>query len=133
VAFVLDASVAIAWVVSSQATPYTRRIRVLAKRDPYHVPSIFAAEVTNVLVVLERRGILSEQASGAAAEVLGRLDPVVHDTRLGVAQLRILAKRFNLSAYDAIYLALAMDLHLPIACGDRPLRHALKPAGVKLA
>ena len=132
-AFVLDASVAIAWVVSSQATPYTRRIRLLAKREPYHVPAIFAAEVANVLVVLERRGILSEHASTAAAEVLGRLDPVVHETKVGVVPLRMLAKRFNLSAYDAIYIALATDLHLPVACGDRPLRHALRPAGIKLA
>jgi predicted nucleic acid-binding protein len=133
VAFVLDASVALAWVVSSQATPYTRRIRVLAKREPFHVPAIFPAEVTNVLVVLERRGILSEQASAAAAQVLGRLDPVIHEMGLDVLQLRLLAKRFALSAYDALYLALAMDLHLPIACGDRPLRDALRPAGVKLA
>ena len=132
-AFVLDASVAIAWVVSSQATSYTRRIRLLAKREPFHVPAIFAAEVTNVLIVLERRGILSEQASAAAAQVLGRLDPVIHEMSFDVSQLRLLAKRFALSAYDALYLALAMDLHLPIACGDRPLRGALRPAGVKLA
>jgi predicted nucleic acid-binding protein len=133
VAFVLDASVAIAWVVASQATPYTRRIRVRAKREPYHVPAIFAAEVANVLVVLERRGILSDRAAEAAASVLGRLDPVVHELGLGVAPLRALARQFSLSAYDATYLALAMELRLPIACGDRPLRAALRPAGVRQA
>jgi predicted nucleic acid-binding protein len=133
VAFVLDASVAIAWVVSSQATSYTRRIRLLAKREPFHVPIIFVAEVANVLLVLERRGILSAQAAVAAAEVLGRLDPVVHASYPGIAQLRALGRRFGLSAYDATYLALAMDLHLPVACGDRPLRDSLPRAGVKLA
>lgn len=132
-AFVLDASVAIAWVVSSQATAYTRRIRLLAKREPFHVPVIFVTEVANVLVVLERRGILSEQASAAAAEVLGRLDPIVHSTYPGVPQLRVLARRFGLSADDAVYLALAIDLRLPVACGDRPLRNALRGAGVRLA
>lgn len=132
-AFVLDASVAIAWVVSSQATPYTRRIRLRAKREPYHVPAIFAAEVANVLVVLERRGILTEHGSEAAADVLGRLDPVVHDLSLGISQLRAVAKRFSLTAYDATYLALGIELRLPIACGDRPLKAALRPAGVKLA
>ena len=132
-AFVLDASVAIAWVVSSQATPYTRRIRLRAKREPYHVPAIFTTEVANVLVVLERRGILTDRGAGAAADVLSRLDPVVHESGLGVSQLRALAKRFGLSAYDASYLALGLELRLPIACGDRPLRAALRPAGVKLA
>lgn len=131
-AFVLDASVAIAWVVA-QATPYTRRMRLRAKREPFHVPAIFAAEVANVLVVLERRGILTAQGAEAAADVLGRLDPVVHEIGLGIAQLRALAKRFDLSAYDATYLALGQELRMPIACGDRPLRAALRPAGVKLA
>jgi len=103
VVFVLDASVAIAWVVSSQATPYTRRIRIRAKREPYHVPAIFTAEVTNVLVVLERRGILTEAGSDAAAEVLSRLEPITHEIGLGIAQLRAMAKRFGLTAYDATY------------------------------
>jgi predicted nucleic acid-binding protein len=132
-AFVLDASVAIAWVVASQATSYTRRIRLRAKREPYHVPAIFAAEVANVLVVLERRGILTEQGSEAAADVLGRLEPVVHDLTLGISQLRAVARQFRLTAYDAIYLALGIELRLPIACGDRPLKAALRPAGIKLA
>jgi predicted nucleic acid-binding protein len=133
VAFVLDASVAIAWVVASQATPYTRRIRLRAKREPFHVPAIFPVEVTNVLVVLERRGILTEHGSQAAAEVLSRLDPVVHDLTLAISQLRAVAKRFALTAYDATYLALGIELRLPIACGDRPLKAALRPAGIKLA
>ncbi len=132
-AFVLDASVAIAWVVSSQATAYTRRIRIRAKREPYHVPAIFTAEVTNVLVVLERRGILTEAGSDAAADVLSRLEPITHEIGLGIAQLRAMAKRFGLTAYDATYLALALELRLPLACGDRPLKGALRPAGLKLA
>ena len=132
-AFVLDASVAIAWVVASQATAYTKRMRLRARREPYHVPMIFVAEVTNVIVVLERRGILNEHGAEAAAEVLGRLDPVVHASNLNLPELRRLAKRFGLTAYDACYLALALELRLPIACGDRPLKTALVAASVKLA
>ena len=132
-AFVLDASVAIAWVVPSQASAYTRRIRLRARREPYHVPVIFAVEVTHVLVVLERRGILNERGAEAAADVLGRLNPVVHPMNSGLSELRKLAKRFALSAYDACYLALALELRLPVACGDRPLKTALVAAGVKLA
>lgn len=132
-AFVLDASVAIAWVVSSQMTPYTRRMRLRAKREPYHVPAIFTTEVANVLIVLERRGILTDQGAAAAADVLTRLEPVMHERGLGVSELRSLARRFGLSAYDASYLALGLERRLPIVCGDRPLRAALRPVGVKLA
>ena len=132
-AFVLDASIAVAWVVPTQATPYTRSLGVRARREPYHVPSIFVAEVTNVLVTLQRRAILSETGAAAAADVLSRFAPIVHPITLNVIDLRRLANRYNLTAYDSTYLALAMELHLPIACGDRPLKAALKSAGVKLA
>ena len=132
-AFVLDASIAIAWVVPSQATAYTKRIRLRAMREPYHVPVIFAAEVTDVLVVLERRGILNEHGAEAAAEVLGRLNPIVHPLNLDLLELRRLAKRFGLTAYDACYLALALELRLPVACGDCLLKTALVAAGVKFA
>lgn len=132
-AFVLDASIAIAWVVPNQATAYTRRIRLRAKREPYHVPAIFAAEITNVLVVLERRRILTERGAEAAADVLSRLNPIVHEISLGILQLRNLANRFALTAYDASYLALALELRLPVACGDRPLKAALSRADVAIA
>lgn len=38
-AFVLDASVAIAWFVGKQATADTNRLRLKARRDPLHVPA----------------------------------------------------------------------------------------------
>jgi predicted nucleic acid-binding protein len=132
-AFVLDASIAIAWVVHSQGTTYAKRIRLRAMREPFHVPCIFLAEVANVLVVLERRGILTGAGADAAADVLSRLNPVVHQMNTGIAGLRNLAARFGLTAYDASYLALALELKFPVACGDRPLKAALKAASVKLA
>jgi len=133
VAFVLDASIAAAWVVPSQASDYARRLRRRARREPYHVPAIFIAEVTNMLVSLQRRGILGAHGAEAAANVLGRLDPAVHEANVDVAKLRELALRYDLSAYDASYLALALESQLPVACGDRPLKAALARAGVKLA
>ncbi len=40
-AFILDASVAIAWVVAKQANAYSRGIRLRAKREPYHAPALW--------------------------------------------------------------------------------------------
>jgi predicted nucleic acid-binding protein len=37
------------------------------------------------------------------------------------------------SAYDAAYLALALELRMPIACSDGALKSVLSKAGVKLA
>ena len=40
-AFVLDASVAIAWFIGKQATAYTNSVRQKAKREPLHVPALW--------------------------------------------------------------------------------------------
>jgi predicted nucleic acid-binding protein len=51
---------------------------------------------------------------------------------VGVADLRSLANRYGISAYDGLYLALALEQRLPVVCGDRPLKAALSRAGVRL-
>lgn len=132
-ALVLDASVAIAWFVRKQATSYTDRIRSMARREPLHVPAVWKLEVANALVMLERRGHVSDKAARTAAELLGDLVVTVHSDRLAVPELLELARTHDLSVYDASYLDLALSLRLPLACRDGPLQRALSGAGVRLA
>jgi predicted nucleic acid-binding protein len=132
-AFVLDASVALGWVVARQASAYGRRMRLRARREPYHAPALWRLEVVNALRSLERRRAISADAAAIAAGILERMQPVVHEASLPLPDLLRLARKFDLSAYDASYLALALELRLPIACSDGPLRAALAKAGVRLA
>ena len=132
-ALVLDASVAIAWFVRKQATSYTDRIRLIARREPLHVPAVWKLEVANALIMLERRGNVSDKAAKTAAELLGDLVVTVHPDRLAIAELLKFAGTYGLSAYDASYLDLALSLRLPLACRDGPLQRALSAAGVRLA
>ena len=132
-AFILDASVAVAWVVAKQATAYSRTIRLRAKREPYHAPALWRLEVVNAISALVRRGSLSTEAGRTAMDILDRLQPVIHESTPALTELFDLALRHNLTAYDASYLALARELKLPVACIDGKLRSALKSAGVKLA
>jgi predicted nucleic acid-binding protein len=133
VAFILDASVAIGWVVAAQATPYSRRLRLRAKREPYHAPTLWRLEVVNAIRSLTRRGAMSLEAGRTAVDILDRMQPVFHDTALPLPDLLDLARRYNLTSYDACYLALALELKLPLACSDGPLLAALKSAGIRLA
>jgi predicted nucleic acid-binding protein len=133
VAFVLDASVAVAWFVRKQATAYTDRVRARAKREPLHVPAVWPLEVSNALLVLQRRGNISGNAAKTAADLLGDLVVTVHQDRLTIPELLTFAAKYRLSAYDASYLDLALSLRLPLACRDGPLQHALSSAGVRLA
>lgn len=132
-AFVLDASIAVGWVVARQATPYGRTIRLRARREPFHAPSLWRPEVVNALRTLERRRAIAADAAEVAVDILERMRPVFHEAAASLAELLRLARKFDLSAGDASYLALALELRLPIACGDGPLRGALPRAGAKLA
>ena len=132
-AFVLDASVAVAWFVRKQATAYTDRVRAMAKREPLHVPSVWPLEVANALLVLQRRGNISEIAARTAADLLGSLVVTLHQDRLTIPELLAFAAKHRLSVYDASYLDVALALRLPLACRDGPLQRALPGAGVRLA
>jgi len=132
-AFVLDASVALGWVVGRQASAYGRRIRLRARREPYHAPALWRLEVVNAIRSLERRRALAPEAAATAIGILERMQPVVHETSLPLVDLLQLARRHDLTAYDAAYLALAIELKMPLACGDGALKSALPRAGVRLA
>ena len=132
-AFVLDASVAIAWFVGKQATAYTNRLRVKAKREPLHVPALWRLEVVNAVWALQRRGQIPERAADTAVNLLSSLVLTEHANERSMRETLALARRHSLSRYDVTYLALASDLRLPLACKDGPLRGALPAAGVKLA
>jgi predicted nucleic acid-binding protein len=132
-AFVLDASIAVGWVVARQASAYSRRLRLRARREPYHAPSLWRLETANALRSLERRRAISPDAADTAVDILERMQPVIHETAMPLADLLRLARKHDLSAYDAAYLALALELRMPLACADGPLRAALARAGVRPA
>jgi predicted nucleic acid-binding protein len=132
-AFVLDASIAVGWVVARQASPASRRLRLRARREPYHAPSLWRLETANALRSLERRRVISSDAADTAAGILERMQPVIHEAASSFTELIRLARKYDLSAYDATYLALALELRLPLACGDGPLKLALGRAGVRPA
>lgn len=132
-AFVLDASIALGWVVGRQASAYGRRIRLRARREPYHAPALWRLEVANALRSLERRRAIAAEAAATAVGILERMQPVIHETGVALADLLQLARRYDLTAYDAAYLALAIELRMPLACGDGALKAALPRAGVRPA
>jgi len=53
------------------------------------------------------------------------------DRRRVFEQTRVLARRWNLSAYDAHYLELAIRYGIPLATLDEGLRRAAKEEGVR--
>lgn len=134
-AFVADASIAIAWVHPSQATPETAKmLDAIAEGATVEVPALWPLEVANALTVLRRRRKLTEGEREAGLGWLRGL-PVRIDheaASLAFSRLSELAATYNLSVYDAAYLELAQRRKLVLGCKDGPLRKAAARAGVNV-
>ncbi len=129
---VLDASMALSFVLDDEFTPLSERVLRDVASDGALVPCLWDIEVLNGLRSAERRGRISPASLTTAIHGLSGL-PIDRDARAadGV-RVTDVAREFALSAYDAAYLALAMDTNLPLASLDAGLRDAAARAGVAL-
>ena len=58
-AFVADNSIIIGWFIPSQASDLRRKALRMSRRERVHVPALWQSEFSNVLVGLERRGLIA--------------------------------------------------------------------------
>jgi predicted nucleic acid-binding protein len=130
--FVLDCSVTMAWCFDDEATPYTDSVRDCLVDMRAVVPSIWSLEAANATIMGERRKRLDEARSRRFFVLLEAL-PIILDDETATrafADTVALARTYQLSAYDAAYLELAIRRGLPLACLDGKLRTAAAAAGV---
>jgi len=131
---VLDCSVTMAWCFEDQATPYTDEVLEVLASGQARVPSIWALEVANVLLVAERHGRLRPADSARFLALLQNL-PVAIDRETpqrSLNEVLHLGREYGLSSYDAAYLELSMRAGVKLATLDRQLREAAEKAGVSL-
>lgn len=132
--FVLDASVAVSWFLPDEPDPYPTHVLEKFPEDQAQVPSIWASELANVLLMAERRKRLT---STETASVLARLqhlpiEVVSLEVDVILAQVLPLAREHRLSVYDAVYLALAIREQIPLATLDQDLIRAARTADVPI-
>jgi predicted nucleic acid-binding protein len=131
---VVDASVAMGWLVRSQATPLTLAVRNALARDIGWVPAHFGIEIARALRKLERRKLISPEIVDNAIARLRDLSlkQDAGETLDRLATVVALARRHTLRVADAAYLELALRLGRPLATRDASLARAAKEAGVPL-
>lgn len=133
-AFVVDASVAIAWCFEDEATPASRALLLGLPQAEAFVPPLWHWEVGNAVLTAERRGGLDAAAATRFLHLLQRL-PIRTDTEAAArvfASTQALARQHSLTTYDAAYLELALRLHLPLATRDEALARAATQSGAPL-
>lgn len=134
--FVLDASVAVAWVAGTPVDPYALAVQAKVQSGwRAVVPTLWQPEVANALLMLERRKALtSTEANQGLLDLETFLVSLaqVDQTSATVRQLANLARSHQLTVYDAVYLDLAQREGLPLATLDGGLKAAATKTGVSL-
>ncbi len=132
--FIVDASVGFAWVYQGQATPETDHLlNEIAAGATVVVPGLWFLEMSNVLLMAQRRHRLTSAQRKAAMEKLSALQLTVDEegSRNAFGKTSELAEKYGLTIYDATYLELALRRSLPLASRDEALRNAAKQCGLK--
>ena len=132
-AFVVDASMAFAWVLPSQASSGAEALlKRVEDGAEIVVPSLWFLEVANGLLVAERRKTISAPERRVALERLSALALAIDEDnpRNAFARTSALAEQYGLSVYDAAYLELAIRRNLPLGTRDRALHSAAERSGV---
>lgn len=103
---VVDASVAIKWLVDEDGTDDAL---IILERAKLSAPDLLVAECANILWKKVRRGELSEDEASIAARLLEQTDVEILPTRHLLSSATSLAVQLDHPAYDCIYLALAIE------------------------
>ncbi|PYU19404.1 MAG: VapC toxin family PIN domain ribonuclease [Acidobacteria bacterium] len=133
-AFVVDCSVAMAWLFHDEATPKTAALLNRLATETVLVPGWWFIEITNVLAMTERRGRITPTQSDAFIADLGKLGIERDDEAPDRAFTHLLAlcRTHRLTSYDAVYLDLAVRRNLPLATLDGDLRKSARKLGIRL-
>ncbi|GIV15449.1 MAG: ribonuclease VapC [Armatimonadota bacterium] len=133
-AFVLDASITLSWAFEDEASAYADKVLESLSDTQAFVPAIWPLEVGNALLVAQRRGRVDDLHIERFLTLLQQLPitvSVVSATTVFDEVLRV-ARQHQLSTYDASYLQLAIQMRLPLATQDTPLRQAMQQCGVPI-
>lgn len=118
---VLDASAAIEWLLQTTAGIRVSR-RIFAAHETLHAPHLLDVEVIQALRRLVALHGLGQSRASQAVQDLSelRIQRYPHTPFLG----RVWSLRANLTAYDAVYVALSETLGAALITCDAKLRTA---------
>lgn len=128
---VVDASIAVKWVVEESGTAAALALR---RKGRLAAPDLLTAECANILWKKARRGELPPDHALFAARLLARADIELHPMRTLLEEATRIAVALDHTAYDCVYLALALGRGWRFVTADeRFLRKLRQHASTGLA
>lgn len=119
--YVIDASVAVKWVVPEAGTAQALALR----RHALYAPDLLIAECANILWKKQQRGELTTREASMAARLLERVELGLMPMRRLLDRATALAIELDHPAYDCIYLACAEVVRRPFVTADTRLLRKL--------
>lgn len=124
---VVDASALVAWVMPDEVGSDLDTL--MAAHEQILAPTLLWVELRNILIVSERRGRLPVGMADQIADAVDALG-ITLVAPGSSAVVMDLARRHRLSAYDALYLELALREGAALASLDQALTAAAVAEGV---
>jgi len=115
--FVIDASVAVKWIIDEEGTAQALALRGRSLA----APDLLIAECANVLWKMARRGQLSQPEAVFAAGLLARADIELMPMRPYLEAATRMSIELDHPAYDCVYIALAEAEGIPFVTADERL------------
>lgn len=129
--FVIDASILAAFALADERQPSAVGAIERLRNETALAPSLLFFELRNVLLVSERRKRLTPDETEELLRIVARL-PIKSDADCDEKRLMPLARKHQLTAYDAAYLELALRKDVALATLDAELERAARAEGVAL-
>lgn len=129
---VVDASVSASWCFPNEASPLFEAVFDEVARRRALVPALWLFEMADVLTIAERRGRIASSKATVIRNALAAL-AIELDQTLTLHSLSVLvslARTYDLTAYDAAYLDLALRSGATLASHDVALQQAATRAGI---
>jgi len=133
--WVADSSIALAFVLPDEHSGAAQRFFASSgQMEALWAPALWHYEIANVLALAMKKGRIDSSQFDAALEVIGAMPWRFHAAGevCHVRKIAATATRFGLTAYDAAYLDLAIDMQCGLATLDNALKLAAKKARVKV-
>ena len=112
---VIDASIAVKWVVEEEGTPQALTLR---RRAKLIAPGLLVAECANILWKKVQRTELSREEALLAARLLRAAEIELLPTRPLLEAATRIAIELDHPAYDCLYLALAVESYCRFVTAD---------------
>uniref|UniRef100_B0SZV9 Ribonuclease VapC n=1 Tax=Caulobacter sp. (strain K31) TaxID=366602 RepID=B0SZV9_CAUSK len=113
---VVDASVALKWVLDNEDG--SSRAISLIETESLIAPDLWLIECANVLVMKARRGLITAEGARAALASIEATPVRIVPTRAHIAAAQAIAFELNKSAYDSLYLAIAVSERATMVTAD---------------